>query len=460
MLKSWSKVRGKMNKIDDWLDIVTIADFKIFTKFEKINNSHNPKAYCGKTLKHPTDEKQVCCIVGSQPSNKLSVTPTAPPDAVQLRLASISTDGVELSWSFPQQYGDAVLSGFQLVKNGRCHGHIIPSDQSSFKVTDIELGETAEFQMISLTNHPVGKYTSIEKHPDYSMDQPQRQELFNPTVNASAVHSDYPACKISSILSVKYTNLVKPVVKIWTEKVTGFSAIVAFQTSKMNENFVEPDYYLVSYWPGTNPSDRNTKTLKTENFCKFYFSTKTFKKKKLTKIGSILQNNFRPFLWPLFWVLNKITELRKSFSELLGITFDENLYFDSYVDFIRSSCIDRVNILKFLAQKSWKLNFNTLVNINKKLIGSIIDYSFFIPILDSKTNLSRLQVLQNISIKCSYNFPQDTSSDLLKLFLIFFYQKYSLNLRAKIFPLCHLIGLCSSKQFEANPTVYYSSRIT
>ncbi|RMZ98790.1 hypothetical protein BpHYR1_018985 [Brachionus plicatilis] len=33
----------------------------------------------------------------------------------------------------------------------------------------------------------------------------------------------------------------------------------------------------------------------------------------------------------------------------------------------------------------------------------------------SKTNLSRLQVLQNISIKCSYNFPQDTSSDLLTM---------------------------------------------
>ncbi|RNA29813.1 hypothetical protein BpHYR1_033778 [Brachionus plicatilis] len=38
--------------------------------------------------------------------------------------------------------------------------------------------------------------------------------------------------------------------------------------------------------------------------------------------------------------------------------------------------------------------------------------SFFIPILVSKTNHSRLQVLQNISIKYSYNFPHDTPSDL------------------------------------------------
>lgn len=40
---------------------------------------------------------------------------------------------------------------------------------------------------------------------------------------------------------------------------------IFFSQGKMNENFVEPDYYLVSYWPGTNPSDKNTKTVKTES---------------------------------------------------------------------------------------------------------------------------------------------------------------------------------------------------
>lgn len=38
----------------------------------------------------------------------------------------------------------------------------------------------------------------------------------------------------------------------------------------MNENFVEPDYYLVSYWPGTNPSDTNTKTIRTESKSLFF----------------------------------------------------------------------------------------------------------------------------------------------------------------------------------------------
>ncbi|RNA34797.1 hypothetical protein BpHYR1_052209 [Brachionus plicatilis] len=64
------------------------------------------------------------------------------------------------------------------------------------------------------------------------------------------------------------------------------------------------------------------------------------------------------------------------FSRNPGITFNENFSFNSHVDFVRSRCIDL-----------------------------------------SKTKLSRLQVLQNISIKYSYNFPQDTPSDLLINFL-------------------------------------------
>lgn len=32
----------------------------------------------------------------------------------------------------------------------------------------------------------------------------------------------------------------------------------------MNSNFLDPEYYLVSYWPGTNPSD-NIITVRTES---------------------------------------------------------------------------------------------------------------------------------------------------------------------------------------------------
>ncbi len=33
---------------------------------------------------------------------------------------------------------------------------------------------------------------------------------------------------------------------------------------KMNSHFVEPDHYLVSYWPGTTPNDA-VQTIKTDS---------------------------------------------------------------------------------------------------------------------------------------------------------------------------------------------------
>lgn len=200
------------------------------------------QSFCGEKFTHPVEGPMVSCIVASDLSNTISVTPTAPPDPVRLKLASISPEGIDVSWLFPQQYGDAVVSGFQLVKNGRLYGNIIPHDAVSFKITDAELGDVLNLQMISLTNHPVGKYTALHNHPNYIMEQPQREELLNgPTLDPtqppkrnSTIHPDYPACKIGPVLSIKYTHLVKPAVKIWTEKVTGYSAMLVYQTSKKN----------------------------------------------------------------------------------------------------------------------------------------------------------------------------------------------------------------------------------
>ena len=58
-----------------------------------------------------------------------------------------------------------------------------------------------------------------------------------------------------------------------------------------------------------------------------------------------------------------------------------------------------------------------MLGVYNALIGSIIDYSFFITNLASKTNMQRFQVLQNISIKSIYHLPFDTSSEIFYNFL-------------------------------------------
>ena len=129
-----------------------------------------------------------------------------------------------------------------MIKDGKCFGNLIPHDVNTYTVTGVEIGETVNLQMISLTNHPVAKYTPLHDHPNYTMDQPQREDLINgnqPIKNrlkpnrlrGSVLNTDYPACKPGPILCVQYTGIVKPATRVWSEKVTGYSAIVFFQTS-------------------------------------------------------------------------------------------------------------------------------------------------------------------------------------------------------------------------------------
>jgi hypothetical protein len=71
------------------------------------------------------------------------------------------------------------------------------------------------------------------------MDQPQREFITNGNEDAqdsqkslSNMLQSYPGCLPGPALSVKFTGFVKPATKVWTERVTGYSAMVIFETSK------------------------------------------------------------------------------------------------------------------------------------------------------------------------------------------------------------------------------------
>ena len=64
--------------------------------------------------------------------------------------------------------------------------------------------------------------------------------------------------------------------------------------------------------------------------------------------------------------------------KLLGITFDESLCFRKNSEKIKEKCMNRLNIIKILSHKRWKLNTDTLTSLYRSLIGSIIENSFFI----------------------------------------------------------------------------------
>ncbi|RNA13357.1 RNA-directed DNA polymerase from mobile element jockey-like, partial [Brachionus plicatilis] len=67
--------------------------------------------------------------------------------------------------------------------------------------------------------------------------------------------------------------------------------------------------------------------------------------------------------------------------KFLGIKFDSKLNFNLLVDEIKERCNKRLNIIKILSNKKWSLNQNSLGNLYKSLVRSILDYSF--PCLNS-----------------------------------------------------------------------------
>ena len=194
----------------------------------KIQILKNFKAFCGEALKQPVEGPNVNCIIASEFSNNLSVTPTAPPSAVRLRLAAVYQDGFDITWSFPQQFGLATVSGYQLIRDSKLYKNIIAPDVSSYRVNDVEIGQIITLQIIALTNHSFHNYE----------ENTNSEHSNNDKKNAQVIHPRYPACKPGPALKLKLTGVINPEIRVNVENITGFSAIVNFPTSTRNKNLL------------------------------------------------------------------------------------------------------------------------------------------------------------------------------------------------------------------------------
>ncbi|RMZ97436.1 RNA-directed DNA polymerase from mobile element jockey-like [Brachionus plicatilis] len=85
--------------------------------------------------------------------------------------------------------------------------------------------------------------------------------------------------------------------------------------------------------------------------------------------------------------------------KFLGIRFDSRLTFSPLIDELKERCNSRLNLIKILSYKNWRLHHRTLGNLYKSLIGSILDYNF--PCLNSlsDTDIKKLQTIQNSAVR-------------------------------------------------------------
>ena len=79
----------------------------------------------------------------------------------------------------------------------------------------------------------------------------------------------------------------------------------------------------------------------------------------------------------------------------LGIRFDQHLSFKNQIEYLKNSCMQRINILKILAHSSWGLSKETLKQLYNSIIRSLLEYSSTIIPRFSTSNLNKLNCIQN-----------------------------------------------------------------
>nr|XP_034305803.1 uncharacterized protein LOC105321045 isoform X1 [Crassostrea gigas] len=262
----------------------------------------NPEESYDVKVKSMTGQKQVdpdqlhiFCLSESSFSNTIPVQAPAAPKSPELRLESMTPQGIRVTWLAPQQYGEAEISGYRLLKNGKLYGHVMGPEVNAVDITGISLGDKVVLQLVALTNHPVGKLERalLEIEKDDSPRQQARltgtdQKVFTLTKGVKTkgwtktestnkledllLGEKYAGCRPGPKLTVHYTGLVKAPDDVWLEQVTGHSALVVWKKDysvelnhsihehdklkfpvpedNVHGHFVRPDHYVVTWWCG------------------------------------------------------------------------------------------------------------------------------------------------------------------------------------------------------------------
>jgi hypothetical protein len=99
----------------------------------------------------------------------------------------------------------------------------------------------------------------------------------------------------------------------------------------------------------------------------------------------------------------------------LGLRLDPFLSFKNQINYLSVSCQKRLNCIKILSHKSWKLTQSTLTQIYKSLVRSMVEYSSTVLSSLSKSRYRKLQAIQNTALRSIYKLPFDTSTAYIGL---------------------------------------------
>src|SRR5215510_6543460 len=92
-------------------------------------------------------------------------------------------------------------------------------------------------------------------------------------------------------------------------------------------------------------------------------------------------------------------------AKFLGLTLDSKLNFSKHISDFKTTCVKRMNVLKYLNNSRFGLNEKKLLTIYRTMIRSKIDYGCQIYTSASNSTLKNLDTLHNACLRlCSGAF--------------------------------------------------------
>ena len=102
--------------------------------------------------------------------------------------------------------------------------------------------------------------------------------------------------------------------------------------------------------------------------------------------------------------------------KFLGLTYDKLLSGKKHLESIKKKCNSRLSIIRILGHRSWGLKKETLVQIYKSLIRSVIEYVGLSYSAFSRDQRQELEVIQNSALRAIFKKKREFGNkNLLKL---------------------------------------------
>lgn len=86
-------------------------------------------------------------------------------------------------------------------------------------------------------------------------------------------------------------------------------------------------------------------------------------------------------------------------AKFLGVIFDRRLSWGEHIDYVRGKCQKRLNLMRSIVGTTWGANRKMLLTIYRALVRSVLDYGSMACDGASKTQLAKLQLIQNQALR-------------------------------------------------------------